>query len=140
MKIEIKSWLSDSVLFCGDYKNILDALKSAIKSGANLSGADLSRANLYGANLSGANLSGVNLSRANIDTKYCFLSISPVGSENGCLWVMRGDDGVLKYSRGCFYGTEQEFVDAVKNKHSGTEIEKKYLAAVSFIKIQLGEK
>jgi hypothetical protein len=38
------------------------------------------------------------------------------------------------------YGTEQEFVDAVKNKHSGTEIEKKYLAAVSFIKIQLGEK
>jgi hypothetical protein len=67
MKIEIKSWLSDSVLFCGDYKNILDALKNAIKSGANLSRA--------------------NLSGTNLDTKYCFLSISPIGSENGCLWV-----------------------------------------------------
>jgi hypothetical protein len=94
---------------------------------------------MHGPTSHGADLSRANLSRANLDAKYCFLSISPIGSENGCLWVMRGDDGILKYNRGCFSGTESEFKEAIKNKHSGTDYEKKYLASIDFIKIQLGE-
>jgi uncharacterized protein YjbI with pentapeptide repeats len=71
MKIEIKSWLTGSVLFEGDFSSIADALKEALRSGANLcfanlSGAALSRANLSGADLSGANLSEANLSSANL--------------------------------------------------------------------------
>lgn len=74
---------------------------------------------------------------ANLDSKYCFLSISPIGSENGCLWVMRDDKGVLKYNRGCFSGTEAEFRTAVVKKHVGTEYERKYLAAIDFINSQV---
>jgi hypothetical protein len=113
-------------------------------SRANLSGADLSRSNLSGSNLSGAyllgaDLSGADLSGAYLDKKHCFLSISPIGSENGCLWVMRGEDGILKYNRGCFSGTEEEFRAAVVKKNAGDEYEKKYLTAIEFIKIQVGE-
>jgi hypothetical protein len=107
---------------------------------ANLSFADLSSANLSFANLSSANLSFANLSFANLDLKLCFLSISPIGSEKGCLWTMKNDDGILKYNRGCFSGTKDEFIDAIHKKHGGTEQEKKYLAAIDFIEIQLGLK
>ena len=195
MQIEIKSWLTGSVLFSGEYENIREALEAGVKSRANLSranlysanlsggnlsganlsraylssadmsganlsgadlfGADMSDANLSGADMSGANLSGANLSRAylssadlsradmsgaNLDSKHCFISISPIGSENGCLWVMADDKGVLKYNRGCFSGTEKEFMFAVNEKHGGTDQEKKYLAAVEFIKLQLGDR
>jgi hypothetical protein len=76
MKIEIKSWISGSVLFEGDFSCLAEAVSAAVKkftnlSRANLSGADLSCANLSGAdlscaNLSRANLSGADLSRANL--------------------------------------------------------------------------
>ncbi len=71
MKIEIKSWVTGSVLFEGDFSCLADAVRAAVKSRADLSradlyGADLSRANLSRANLSGANLSGADLSRANL--------------------------------------------------------------------------
>jgi hypothetical protein len=64
-KIQIKS-IAGSILFEGDFSSLADAVKAAVKSGADLSGADLSRANLSGADLSCANLSGADLSRANL--------------------------------------------------------------------------
>jgi hypothetical protein len=122
-------------------------LREADLREANLLGADLRRANLHGANLRGADLRGVdlygtdlhraNLLGANLDSKYCYLSISPIGSENGCLWTFRGEDGVLKLNRSCFSGTLPEFVEAVKNKHSGNKYEKQYVAAIEFIKTVL---
>ena len=134
MIIEIKSWINGKVLFSSEFKDLKEAVIKANLYGANLSRADLSRANLYGAIMSGA-----DLSEANIDKKYCFLSISPIGSENGCLWVMREEDGILKYNRGCFSGTEEDFRLAVLKKHAGTEYEKKYFAAIDFIKNQIEE-
>jgi hypothetical protein len=75
MRFQIKS-IYKSILFEADGASLLDVIKQAILSGADLSranlyganlyGADLSRANLYGANLYGANLSGANLSGANL--------------------------------------------------------------------------
>jgi hypothetical protein len=107
---------------------------------ANLSGADLYKANLSGADLSGANLSGADLSGANLDKKHRFISISPIGSENGCLWVMENSDGILIYNRGCFSGTKDGFVKAVSKKHAGTIYEKEYIAAVRFIELKLSQR
>ena len=56
MKIEIKSWFDESVLFSIETDSWKLAVEAAVKSRANLSRADLSRANLSGANLSCANL------------------------------------------------------------------------------------
>ena len=145
MLIQIKSWLTKEVIFEGQYGNFSQAVVDAVRVSADLSraylpGADLSCTDLSCANLSGADLSGANLSGANLDSKYCFLSISPIGSENGCLWVMRNEAGVLMYNRGCFSDTEEQFVAAVKAKHAGTEYERKYMTAVEFIKSQVGDK
>ena len=120
-------------------------LSCANLSGANLSGADLSGGNLSGADLSGANLSGVdlscaNLSGTNLDLKHCYLSISPIGSENGRLWMMKNEKGILIYNRGCFSGTEDEFRAAIDQKHGNSEYAKKYYAAIDFIKNQLGDR
>ena len=120
MLIQIKSWLTDKVLFEGRYGDLSQAAVDAVRIRADLRGADL-----HGADL---------------DSKYCFLSISPIGSENGRLWVMRNEAGVLMYNRGCFSDTEEQFVAAVKAKHAGTEYERKYMAAVEFIKSQVGDK
>jgi len=160
MLIQIKSWLTDKVLFEGRYGDLSQAAVDAVRiradlhdadlhgadlhgaylHGAYLRGADLRGADLRGADLHGAYLRGADLHGADLDSKYCFLSISPIGSENGCLWVMRNEAGVLMYNRGCFSDTEEQFVAAVKAKHAGTEYERKYMAAVEFIKSQVGDK
>jgi uncharacterized protein YjbI with pentapeptide repeats len=74
IKIEIKSWLSGSVLF--EYKkennSIKDTLLKGIESHANLRGANLCDADLRGANLCGANLRDANLRDANLrDANLC---------------------------------------------------------------------
>jgi hypothetical protein len=65
VKIEIRHVLG-SVLFEGDFSCLADAVKAALKAGANLRGADLRGADLRGANLRGANLYGANLRGANL--------------------------------------------------------------------------
>ena len=77
MKIEIKSWLNGSIIFEGDFSCIAEAVKSAIKSSADLRYADLSYANLSYANLISANLRYANLRYANLsyaDLRYANLS------------------------------------------------------------------
>ena len=64
MKIEIKNRWTGNILFEGDFSCLSEAVKVAVKSGADLSGANLSCADLSRANLSRADLSGANLSRA----------------------------------------------------------------------------
>ena len=76
MKFEIKSWLTDPILFSLETDSLKLCIEAAVKSRADLYGANLSHANLYGANLygadlygadlSGADLSGADLSRANL--------------------------------------------------------------------------
>jgi hypothetical protein len=77
IKIEIKSWLTGSVLF--EYEKecntIKDTLVEAVKNGANLEFANLSRAylkgtDLRGANLEGAYLKGTDLRGANLSGTY----------------------------------------------------------------------
>jgi hypothetical protein len=127
----------ESVEHCAKAKSSLGLayLSGANLSGADLSWADLSWANLSGANLSGANLSGADLSGASIDKKWRVTTIAPIGSEHGQLCTIDNQDGRgIVYKRGCFVGTEAEFIAAIAKKHGGTAIEREYLAAIAFVK------
>jgi len=70
MKIEIKHWISGSVLFEGDFSSLADALVAAVKGKTNLKGANLEGAYLYGANLKGAYLKGAYLEGAYLKGAY----------------------------------------------------------------------
>ena len=65
-KIEIKKRWSGTVLFEFECETLLDCLKEALKSGADLIGANLSGANLRGADLIDADLIDANLRDANL--------------------------------------------------------------------------
>jgi len=65
-KIEIKNRWNGSVLFEFECETILDCLKEAIRTDADLSDADLSDADLSDADLSDADLSGANLRSADL--------------------------------------------------------------------------
>ena len=67
MQIQIKSLISGSVLFEGEFESIKKAVESANLSGADLSGANLRSADLRSADLRSADLSGANLRSANLD-------------------------------------------------------------------------
>ena len=113
--------------------------------GANFNGVNLSRANLYGADFDGANLDGVslygaNLYGANFDGAKRFdsevtsspIMISNIGSDHGTLEAWPTKKGLI-IKRGCFTGTKDEFLKAVKNRHSKGHYGKAYCLAVKFI-------
>ena len=66
-----------------------------------------------------------------------YITISPIGSEGGCLTAFVQKDGSVILNRGCFTGTIEEFVAAVRNKHGGTLHEKTYMIAVDLIVARL---
>src|SRR4030042_1485504 len=148
MLIEIRRWTDGVEIFSGDYESVRQCVSDAVEKkrdlrsadlsfadlrSANLRSADLSSADLRSADLGFAYLSSANLRSADLDKKYRFVSIFPIGSESGCLWAMLDCDGILKYNRGCFSGTKEEFLAAVTKKHAGTKFEKIYINAVNFI-------
>nr|ELS4550853.1 hypothetical protein [Klebsiella michiganensis] len=69
----------------------------------------------------------------------CWLTVSPVGSENGTLSAFRQKDNTIMVRRGCFEGTIDEFESAVKETHGDNEFSKQYLALIPFIKLRLKE-
>ena len=67
---------------------------------------------------------------------------SKVGSENGTLTVYRSKDNTLLVTRGCFSGTDEQFLDAVDQRHgNGSKISREYhlLIEVARSRIALGE-
>ena len=66
MAVTIKSWDGRVLYVAENTADVREAVKAAVKSGANLSRANLSGANLSGANLYRADLSRANLSGANL--------------------------------------------------------------------------
>jgi len=147
MKIEIKNKWSGAILFEGQFGSLRPCLEAAVSRDANLSDANLRSADLSGANLSGANLSGANLSGADLsgaDLRDANLRghkvigpplfIGPIGSEDGTLEAWPTEDGVY-LQRGCFFGTTDEFLTAVEEKHGDNEHGVKYRAAAEFIRV-----
>ena len=150
MKIQIKSRFTDSVLFECDKNSMKLAVEFALEQkadlygadlrgadlrgadlrDANLRGADLRGANLYGADLCGANLRGAHLRGAKItDTATCdgnFYHITNIGSERGTLELYSCGEYGWHVKRGCFSGSNQEFLGAVAKTHGDNGHGKKY--------------
>ena len=82
----------------------------------------LARANLAGANLAGAKLIG----------ERPVFQVGPIGSRCDYLVSYLTDVGV-KIRAGCFFGSLDEFVSAVKETHRDNEHAREYMAAVSLI-------
>ena len=111
--------------------------------GANLDGASLARANLVGANLDGANLARANFARANLDGAYLdgkstligerpIFMIGPIGSESRTFMAYITSQGP-RIRAGCFFGTREEFLARLKNKHGGNAHAQEYMAALALI-------
>ena len=66
-----------------------------------------------------------------------YLTIQPIGSENGVLTAFRTICGNVEVVRGCFLGTLDEFKEAVKKKHAGTKYEKEYELVIKLIENRL---
>ena len=93
MKIQIKHWLTGSVLFEGDFGGLLECLKAAFKADANLRGADLRGASLCNTDLRGANLCDANLCYALLcDANLCYalLCDADLRGANLCNADLRG--------------------------------------------------
>ena len=116
MKIEIKSWLTGSVLFEGDFSCLADAVKAAVARSANLSYANLSYANLSYANLRSANLSYANLRSANLRSanlsyavhswaQVAFMGHGDCGRMLTAIQIKKTDSPA--FFCGCFTGDEQ---------------------------------
>ena len=97
--------------------------------GANLRRADLTRADLYGANLYGANLYGADLRRA-----VGIGVIGPLGSRGDMLYYVDHGDHVMAKT-GCYWGTLDEFADAVEAEHSNDIHGEMYRTAIEYIKV-----
>ena len=131
------------VLFEDDADSLQGAnLQGADLRGANLQGVDLQGANLQGADLQGAYLRGANLRGAKIgdtltiDGSRPVLQIGPIGSSSRVLFVYRTNDG-LRYSTGCCFGDELDFLKNLNRDHPDDEHRTHYLAAIEFAKVVL---
>ena len=118
-------------------------LVGANLDGASLAGAYLAGANLVGANLDGANLARANFARANLDGAYLdgkstligerpIFMIGPIGSESRTFMAYITSQGP-RIRAGCFFGTREEFLARLKNKHGGNAHAQEYMAALALI-------
>ena len=99
---------------------------------ANLGGAKLVGANLVGANLGGANLVGANLVGANLVGERPIFMVGPIGSRSDYLTAYATGTGIC-IRAGCFFGTVDEFRDALAKKHGDNQHATEYLAALVLI-------
>ena len=73
-----------------------------------------------------------------VRTRTDVLWMTPVGSENGTLTVVRSKSGGLLVCRGCFSGTLGDFEKAVEQTHGNNRYAKEYKAAIAFINLRFG--
>ena len=85
-------------------------------------------ANLYGTDLGGADLGDKKL----IGTRPVII-IGPIGSRGAYLTGYNTDGGVMVMT-GCFFGTIEEFLSAVKSTHGDNEHRREYECAIMLIR------
>ena len=120
-----------------EIKKILDDHKLWRETGgekgarADLAGANLERAYLEGANLYDANLHDANLERANlyganlVGARGILQWQSPQG-ENRICYSVKAEDCVM-HKLGCFWGTTDEAVEAIRKKYGEGSLYEKFL-------------
>ncbi len=107
-------------------------LRSADLRYADLSYADLRYANLSFADLSGAKLKSINEQEVTIID---YMSVIGLGSAKRQTLIFNTNIGMVLQC-GCFYSTEKEFREKVKETHKGTNFEKEYLEMLKLAKIR----
>ena len=65
------------------------------------------------------------------------ITVSPIGSEGGCLTAFRQRDNSIIVRRGCFSGYIEEFEDAVKATHGDSKYAEQYKIVIALIKSRL---
>jgi len=68
-----------------------------------------------------------------------WITIGPIGSENGFLSAFRQKDNTIMVRHDCFSGTIDEFESAVNNTHSDNQHGDIYRALIPVIKLRLAE-
>lgn len=68
------------------------------------------------------------------------LTISPIGSRDGCTTFFRTADGGISVACGCFRGTIEGFEQAVEKTHGSNKHGQAYRKAIELARIQLGRK
>ncbi|WP_027276021.1 hypothetical protein, partial [Leminorella grimontii] len=68
-----------------------------------------------------------------------WITIGPIGSENGFLTAFRQKDNSILVRRGCFSGTTEEFIEAVNRRHGDSVDGEIYRALIPIIKMRLAE-
>ena len=147
MNIEIKTWLTNKVLFALDCENntVKLTLEAGVKVGAYLQGADLQGASLQGADFQGADLQGANLRGASVRDVSVkgagkligdrpIVQIGPLGSRGAYLMAFLTDSGI-RIRTGCFFGTLEKFEAAVEEEHGGNIHGVEYRAALTLIRV-----
>ena len=118
------------------------SLRGASLGGASLDGAFLDGASLGGAFLRGASLGGAFLDGASLGGAFLrdkenpiesIKQIGNIGSRGGFTIAFKCKKSI-EINCGCFWGTIEEFEEAVKEKHAGTKYETEYMAAIEFFR------
>jgi carbonic anhydrase/acetyltransferase-like protein (isoleucine patch superfamily) len=68
-----------------------------------------------------------------------WITVGPIGSENGFLTAFRQKDNSIIVRRGCFSGAIDEFERAVTERHGDNDHGNIYLALIPVIKLRLAE-
>lgn len=123
---------------------------------ANLSEACLRNVSFYGANLLYANLTNANITYASVNyaifvpdtlkgatfnnrTIISAAALGPLGSRTDNLLAVQTVDG-LYFQTGCFLGTKEELLAAVKSTHPGSQHGRDYRLAVDFLEAYLKDR
>ena len=65
------------------------------------------------------------------------ITVSPIGSEGGCLTAFRQKDNSIVVRRGCFSGSIEEFEGAVNATHGDSKYAEQYKIVIALIKYRL---
>jgi carbonic anhydrase/acetyltransferase-like protein (isoleucine patch superfamily) len=73
---------------------------------------------------------------ANIENNQTIMWFSKVGSEKGTLTAFQGQHKNILVTRGCFFGTLEDFEKAVKEKHGSSKCGQEYSLLIEVIRLR----
>ena len=83
-----------------------------------------------------ADLYGADLYRADLYEARNIIVIGPIGSRGDLLYVVL-HEATRMYKTGCFWGNEQQFIQAVETQHDDNKYAQAYRAVVEMAKVLL---
>lgn len=124
----------NSIVHGGLFENC--ELEYASFVNVDLNGSLFIGSDLAGADFKNAIISGVDFTSCNIVRARNIFSVSPIGSRGDTLFAVKHDTCIM-LKTGCFWGTVNQFMRALKETHAGTKYENEYTIAVKLIKVHM---